>query len=60
MADVVGTVVGHGLADDVLGVVTGGFLRAAGAFAADRLAAAGAGRAEASARDAVLARARPG
>jgi ATP-binding cassette subfamily C protein CydD len=42
------------LAGDVLGVVAGGFLRAAGAFAADRLAAAGAGRAEARARDAVL------
>jgi len=54
VAGVVGTVAGHGLAGDVLGVVTGGFLRAAGAFAADRLAAAGAGRAEASARDAVL------
>src|SRR5436190_6953655 len=40
---------------DVLGVVAGGILRAAGAFAADRLAAAGAGRAEARARDAVLA-----
>src|SRR5439155_12122996 len=46
---------GHGLAGDVLGVVAGGILRAAGAFAADRLAAAGAGRAEARARDAVLA-----
>jgi ATP-binding cassette, subfamily C, bacterial CydD len=55
VAGVVGTAAGHGLAGDVLGVVTGGFLRAAGAFAADRLAAAGAGRAEASARDAVLA-----
>jgi ATP-binding cassette subfamily C protein CydD len=51
----VGGLAGHGLAGDVLGVVAGGFLRAAGAFAADRLAAAGAGRAEASARDAVLA-----
>jgi len=49
-----GGLAGHGLAFDVLGVVAGGFLRAAGAFAADRLAAAGAGRAEASARDAVL------
>ena len=46
---------GHDLAVDVLGVVTGGFLRAAAGFAADRLAAAGAGRAEASTRDAVLA-----
>ncbi|HEY3649985.1 MAG TPA: ABC transporter transmembrane domain-containing protein, partial [Streptosporangiaceae bacterium] len=55
VAGVVGAATGHGLAGDVLGVVTGGFLRAAGAFAADRLAAAGAGRAEASARDAVLA-----
>ena len=45
---------GHGPASDVLGVLAGGFLRAAGAFAADRLAAAGAGRAEASARDAAL------
>jgi hypothetical protein len=45
---------GHGLAGDVLGVVAGGFLRAAGAFAADRLSAAGAGGAEAHARDAVL------
>jgi ATP-binding cassette subfamily C protein CydD len=51
----VGGLAGHGLAGDVLGVVTGGILRAAGAFAADRLAAAGAGRAEARARDAVLA-----
>jgi ATP-binding cassette, subfamily C, bacterial CydD len=55
VAGVVGTATGHGLAADVLGVAAGGFLRAAGAFAADRLAAAGAGRAEASARDAVLA-----
>ncbi len=55
VAGVVGAAAGLGLAGDVLGVVTGGFLRAAGAFAADRLAAAGAGRAEASARDAVLA-----
>jgi ATP-binding cassette subfamily C protein CydD len=54
VAGVVGTAAGHRLAGDVLGVVTGGLLRAAGAFAADRLAAAGAGRAEASARDAVL------
>ena len=51
----VGGLAGHGLAGDVLGVVAGGILRAAGAFAADRLAAAGAGRAEARARDAVLA-----
>ena len=54
VAGVVGTAAGHGLDADVLGVAAGGFLRAAGAFAADRLAAAGAGRAEASARDAVL------
>ena len=54
VAGVVGTAAGHGLAGDVLGVATGGFLRAAGAFAADRLAAAGAGRAEVSARNAVL------
>jgi len=55
VAGVVGTAVGHGLDADVLGVAAGGFLRAAGAFAADRLAAAGASRAEASARNAVLA-----
>ena len=55
VAGVVGTAAGRGLAGDVLGVVAGGFLRAAGAFAADRLAAAGAGRGEAGARDAVLA-----
>jgi ATP-binding cassette subfamily C protein CydD len=55
VAGVVGTVGGRGLAGDVLGVLAGGLLRAGGAFAADRLAAAGAGRAEASARDAVLA-----
>ena len=54
VAGVAGGRAGHGLAGDVLGVVAGGFLRAAGAFAADRLAAAGAGRAEASTRDAVL------
>ena len=50
----VGGLAGHDLAGDVLGLVAGGFLRAAGTFAADRLAAAGAGRAEARARDAVL------
>ena len=55
VAGVVGTAAGRGLAFEVLGVAAGGFLRAAGAFAADRLAAAGAGRAEAGARDAVLA-----
>ena len=55
VAGVAGTTAGHDLAVDVLGVVTGGFLRAAAGFAADRLAAAGAGRAEASTRDAVLA-----
>ncbi|HEY1703991.1 MAG TPA: ATP-binding cassette domain-containing protein [Trebonia sp.] len=54
VAGVTGTTGGHGLAGDVLGMVAGGILRATGAFAADRLAAAGAGRAEASARDAVL------
>jgi ATP-binding cassette, subfamily C, bacterial CydD len=54
VAGVAGTAAGRDLAGDVLGVVAGGCLRAAGAFAADRLAAAGAGRAEASARDAVL------
>jgi ATP-binding cassette subfamily C protein CydD len=55
VSGVAGTTAGHDLAGDVLGVLAGGFLRAAGAFAADRLAAAGAGRAEASARGAVLA-----
>ncbi|MDX6341094.1 MAG: ATP-binding cassette, subfamily bacterial CydD [Trebonia sp.] len=55
VAGVAGGAAGHGLAADVLGVAAGGFLRAAGAFAADRLAAAGASRAEANARDAVLA-----
>ena len=54
VAGVAGTAAGRGLAGDVLGVAAGGLLRAAGAFAADRLAAAGAGRAEAGARDAVL------
>jgi ATP-binding cassette subfamily C protein CydD len=52
---VVGTAAGHSLKVDVLGVAAGGLLRAAGGFGADRLAAAGAGRAEASAREAVLA-----
>jgi ATP-binding cassette, subfamily C, bacterial CydD len=52
---VVGTAAGYSLKVDVLGVAAGGLLRAAGGFAADRLAAAGAGRAEASAREAVLA-----
>jgi ATP-binding cassette, subfamily C, bacterial CydD len=55
VAGVAGTAAGHGLVGDVLGVAAGGFLRAAGAFAADRLAATGADRAEASARGAVLA-----
>jgi len=55
VAGVAGTAAGRDLASDVLGVVAGGFLRAAAGFAADRLAAAGAARAEASARDAVLA-----
>ena len=41
VAGVVGTTAGHRLAADVLGVAAGGFLRAAGGFAADRLAAAG-------------------
>jgi ATP-binding cassette subfamily C protein CydD len=54
VAGVAGAAVGHGLAGDVLGAVAGGILRAAGGFAADRLAAVGAGRAEASAREAVL------
>jgi ATP-binding cassette subfamily C protein CydD len=55
VAGVTGAAAGHDLPGDVLGVLAGGFLRAAAAFAADRLAAAGAGRAEAGARDAVLA-----
>jgi ATP-binding cassette, subfamily C, bacterial CydD len=55
VAGVVGTTAGRGLAGDILGLAAGGCLRAAGGFAADRLAAAGAGRAEASAREAVLA-----
>jgi ATP-binding cassette, subfamily C, bacterial CydD len=55
VAGVAGTAIGHGLDADVLGVAAGGFLRAAGAFAADRLAAAGASRAEARTRAAVLA-----
>jgi ATP-binding cassette, subfamily C, bacterial CydD len=55
VAGVVGTATGHVLAVDVLGVAAGGLLRAAGAFTADRLAAAGAGRAEAGIRDVVLA-----
>jgi ATP-binding cassette subfamily C protein CydD len=46
---------GGGRAVAVVGVVVGGLVRAFGAFAADRLAAAGAGRVEAGARDAVLA-----
>jgi len=54
VAGLVGTAAGHGLGGDVLGVAAGGLLRAAGGFAADRLAAAGASRAEAGARDAVL------
>ena len=45
---------GRGLAGDVLGVAAGGLLRAAGAFAADRLAAAGAAGVEAAVRDTVL------
>jgi ATP-binding cassette, subfamily C, bacterial CydD len=55
VAGVAGAVAGHGLGADVLGVAAGGALHAAGGFAADRLAAAGAGRAEAGTRDAVLA-----
>jgi ATP-binding cassette subfamily C protein CydD len=55
VAGVAGTTADQALAADVLGVAAGGVLRAAGAFAADRLAAAGAERAEASTRDAVLA-----
>jgi ATP-binding cassette subfamily C protein CydD len=54
VAGVASPAVGHGLAGDVLGAMAGGFLRGGGGFAADRLAAAGAGRAEASARDTVL------
>jgi hypothetical protein len=44
VAGVTGTAGGHALSADILGVVAGGFLRAAAGFAADRLAAAGAGR----------------
>jgi ATP-binding cassette, subfamily C, bacterial CydD len=54
VAGVVGTTAGRDLVGDVLGVVAGGVLRAAGAFAADRLAAAGASRAEVGTRHAVL------
>jgi ATP-binding cassette, subfamily C, bacterial CydD len=45
---------GRGLVGDAVGVVAGGLLRAAALFAADRLAAAGAQRVEASVRDKVL------
>jgi ATP-binding cassette subfamily C protein CydD len=55
VAGVTGTAAGHGLPAEVLGVAAGGLLRAVAAFAADRLAAAGASRAESGARDAVLA-----
>jgi len=51
----VGGATGHGLVGDVVGVVAGGLLRAVAALAADRLAAAGAQRAEAGIRDTVLA-----
>jgi ATP-binding cassette, subfamily C, bacterial CydD len=54
VAGVAGVAASRGLGADVLGVAAGGALRAAGGFAADRLAAAGAARAEASTRDAVL------
>ncbi|HEX6451775.1 MAG TPA: ATP-binding cassette domain-containing protein [Trebonia sp.] len=50
----VGGGVGHGLVGDVVGVVAGGLLRAVAGLAADRLAAAGAQRAEAGIRDTVL------
>jgi ATP-binding cassette subfamily C protein CydD len=54
VAGVVGAGSRHGLAGDVAGVAAGGLLRAAAAFAADRLAAAGAARVEAAVRDTVL------
>jgi ATP-binding cassette subfamily C protein CydD len=54
VAGVTGSGSGHGLAADVVGVGVGGLLRAAAAFAADRLAAAGAIRVEAAVRDMVL------
>jgi ATP-binding cassette subfamily C protein CydD len=50
----VGGGIGHGLVGDVAGVVAGGLLRAVAGLAADRLAAAGAQRAEAGIRDTVL------
>jgi ATP-binding cassette, subfamily C, bacterial CydD len=54
VAAVVDGAPGAGLGHEVLGVVAGGLLRASGTFVADRLAASGAGRAEAGAREAVL------
>jgi ATP-binding cassette, subfamily C, bacterial CydD len=45
---------GRGLVGDAVGVVAGGLLRAVALLAADRLAAAGAQRVEASVRDTVL------
>jgi ATP-binding cassette subfamily C protein CydD len=50
----VGGATGRGLAADAVGMIAGGLLRAAGALAADRLAAAGAQRVEASVRDTIL------
>jgi ATP-binding cassette, subfamily C, bacterial CydD len=50
----VGGATGRGLAADAVGMIVGGLLRAAGTLAADRLAAAGAQRVEASVRDTVL------
>ena len=54
VAGVTGGRTGSVLVGDVLGVVAGGFLRAAAAFAADRLAAVGGERAETAVRDTVL------
>jgi ATP-binding cassette subfamily C protein CydD len=54
VAGVTGGRAGPGLAGDVLGVVAGGVVRAAAAFVADRLAAAGGGRVEAVLRGTVL------
>jgi ATP-binding cassette subfamily C protein CydD len=50
----VGGATGRGLATAAVGMIAGGLLRAAGLLAADRLAAAGAQRVEASVRDTVL------
>ena len=50
----VGGTAGRGLVGSVVGVVVGGLVRSAALLAADRLAAAGAQRVEASVRDTVL------